>query len=602
MRKQRPLVRLNKENPRKWLMGALDIETSALDGDFLYGTAQHEITAIGERSAVAGYDTCEKLLNHLFDYNAKRMRWYAHNAEFDLKFLIDEGKKWLADGRLKSIIPYCRGINKFYKVDFISDEQIVSVYDSFALFGYSLRVFAESFSSIGSKLDLDFNNETFNILNPKHIEYALNDTSILLDSMVNFNESVFSIFGVNVKGTISSTSLAAFERLIPEGHIYFRLGKAVEEMAREAYSGGIVFLTDTLHHENVVSLDINSTYPYHMREFGIPCGTPYLTETLVKNRIGIYRVEVTVPENLSFGMLGYRDSKGVCWARGSFETSVFSNEIEKAIELGYEIKILFGLVFPFVEYPFKDFVDICETQRKKFKKQPFEIVIKLIQNSLYGKFATKTTGEEYIINLEQPEGYSQAFEMETGQAIADLYVKQTERNAHYMLPHWAGYITANSRLTLINAVIASGFTVIYGDTDSIKLEIDNAKKLIDSGLIDVGADNYGQFKIDAFYTSFKSHAPKVYTYVDEHGHYGGALKGIPKHKITQEFLTEVNNGFLPTVHYESLESFYKYLKTGNRKVKKQFRRVTDINNSPNWFVNNNSVKSCKILKGVKMKC
>lgn len=603
--KQSITHRKKEEPTRKHKFAAFDFETSALDGHVVFGTLQYELEPDGERSTIQDVYHAAGMLDLMLEHNQPKMRWYAHNLEYDLLFLLEEGQTRIKRGELKRIDLCERGMGNFYKAIFHTiDDKKLELYDSMALFGFSLKIFLKQFSTVGEKLELDFEKENFDVSKDHHIAYARQDTTGLLDAMVNFDRAIYKIFGVHAKGTISSTALAAWETTLKKDDKFYKLTKKQNDFAREAYFGGIVFMTDSTEKADCLSIDRNSSYPASMREYGVPYGKPEFTRTFRSGYPGLYRAKFAAPASLDFGCIGFRDKKGIAWPRGTFKSVAFDFEIERAWRWGYEIEIIEGLFFPESIYPFSDFVDKCETERQTYKNQPFEIVVKLIQNSVYGKFGTNEDGSEIAIFSEDdeiPDDWYPYLNPNTGAMVLEgVYKKDTERDTYYMFPHWAACITARAREALLDLVELAGGGAIYGDTDSVKMPRETFEE-IKKARPDLFGTAYGQWKLDGEYKHFRAIAPKVYAYVSRET-FSGKGKGIPEKQRTAQFWESVFYGDRPTVEYKTLQSLQTALKNGGvRKLNDATRTSTDLANSVGWVDNNGKVKAITIINGEREK-
>jgi hypothetical protein len=626
-RQEYPVTRTAPEKPRTWLMAAFDFETEGLHGKVVFGSYQYELEPDGERSEVGICWSERDMLDAMLAANRPGMRWYAHNAQYDEYYLIDAALDDVEAGTMGEIEPVLRGNRSIFRVTFHpKDGAELMVFDSMAIADMSLKKLAAAMSTVGGKgKSPDFKGgEIFDVNNAAHRDYAIQDTRALLDSMVNFNREIFATYRVNIKGTISATAVKAWTTSLDPETRFWRLTPEREEQARLAYFGGLSFLTDTRQHRDVVSLDVNSMYPHCMRTFGVPDGELRTTfkfdDGSTRPAPGLYYCDFEAPEHLKFGCIGYRDDLGMCFPRGRFTGWAYSIEIARALRWGYGVKIQHGFCWEGISYPFTDFVDLCEAKRAEHKGQPVEMVYKLMQNSVYGKLGMKPEGTELrIVGKNGPSAaqladdgwdiYAEEGKTAGASGRAYLWEREVERDAAYMLPHWAGWITAQARGVLFDAIEAAravGGEVICGDTDSLKLSAATVDKLQARGLVAIGAA-YGQWKIDARYDGFRAYAPKCYAYFRGQGsgvraQYGGKAKGIPQSTQTAKFHEQVFRGKNPLVKWQSSPNLLSVLKGGAHATRTRTRLVSLLDNSDNWFSNSTGdVKSVKILDNRRVK-
>lgn len=662
-----PLAAAKPEGARTWCMGAFDFETLGLHGRVLYGTLQWELEPDGERSQVLGFttpngsrrepgpakgetDAADLVLAAMLEANRPGMRWYAHNAEYDLIYLIDAARRLQAAGRIGDIEPVMRGDTAIFRVIFhVVDGPPLECFDSMALAanggqGISLAKFMAGFSTVGAKRkDVDFaGGELFDPRKRSHREYAKQDTRGLLDCMVNFDRAVHAHYGVHVKGTISATALKAWRVTLPPGARFWRLDADKEAAAREAYFGGLAFLTSTRKHRDVVSLDINSAYPHCMRTFGVPAGeirvaTRYerdIADGGWRPAPGIYLAEFEAPDDaprrgagpLSFGCVPYRDDTGMCFPRGRFVGWAWSIEVARAIRWGYRVKVERGYLWERIEYPFGPLVDYCEAKRAEHRGQPVEMIFKTLQNALYGKYGTKPDGLELLVLPPHDDNFREAadrnhalaregWEMPMAGTVAGrrLYFRQREieRDAAYMMPHWSGWITAQTRGLLFDAIEAVrelGGEVICGDTDSLKIERRWVEALQASGAVSIGTA-YGQWKIDAEYKMFRAYAPKCYSFLEwgpgprrGGGAYKGKAKGIPGGRQTGRFHMRAFRGQSPRVRWKSSPNLLAILKGRPNALVGRSRVASVLENSDSWIADRDgSVRAVEIRAGERVR-
>src|SRR5690606_37380131 len=120
------------------------------------------------------------------------------------------------------------------------------------------------------------------------------------------------------------------------------------------------------------------------------------------------------------------------------------------------------------------------------------------------------------------EGVTPYIDQDTGEHL-DLYIEEIEANENYMLPHLAAYTTSLARVKLVEAILYAGIeNVVYGDTDSIFVNSEGAKKL--DKLV---GDTYGKIKMEKHIPYLLVIAPKLYFGAKS------SAKGFPKYVINQ---------------------------------------------------------------------
>jgi DNA polymerase type B, organellar and viral len=559
---------------RRFLIGSFDCETIGLDGALSVWTLAHETW--GAEAFV--FDTFAQVLEKILTLNPallSRTRWYAWNAEYDWRYAVDAFEFYR---KRFEFIPKERMEGKLYAIE-IQDktgEKVTEFFDAMALFPGTLAEFTKQFAPNLPKLDFD-HSIIFDKTNPEHIRYAKRDVESLIVALDNFDKKVYEVFGVHLRGTISSTALQACLRFLPEGKFHDRICSGPEAFIRKTYVGGLVRINAKRGkvYANVNVVDFNSRYPASMR-LGVPCGKIRRTYEFAVGQPGFYRVIATVPETETFPVVPYRDKYGaVSFPVGRFECYTTSVEINEGISRGYQFEVLEGYVFSAIEYPFDEFVDVCEKMRGEYKGTATETVVKLIQNSVYGKFGTKPEGRELKIlfsDEDVPEGYYTVYDDDEEQYVTTYCWRECERSAPYMLPHWASTITANSRLALFNLFGQVGEeNVYYADTDSAHLsaavDLLNISHMISS--------KYGDLKLEKTLPEVKYWVPKGYTYMDKDGKLAATYKGIPKGELKKEAnLVALHSTGALMVTFHSSASFQSYLRT--RKLSNErTRNATD---------------------------
>ena len=550
------------------LFAAFDLETEGLGGRVLAASFMRE------GDAKPSYICKGNIISRLFNIMAANSdyQWFAHNAQYEFRYLLDHMRRFR-----NNITLFNRTDTDFYRIDFEFEDDEGKPYkltlrDSFAVFPKKLADFSAKFCPEFPKLEFDFENVPFDPLNPDHREYSMRDSQTLLLSLMRFDNLVFNTFGVHIRATTASTALAAWQTTIPKG-THYKPNKAVDNISRSAYYGGLVFLTSTNVHRNARSYDINSSYPYQMMTHGVPYGDATETTFFHSDKLGIYDVTIKAPDDLIVPIIPHRDDKGILWNRGTFRTTVTSPEIEFALSHGYRLLTVHGgVVWSETVYPFSDFISKCMSIRFEHKGTALEEVAKLMQNSLYGKFGSKK---------ERRKFYGAEPTAENKQPWGDFWTATETDDEMLAMPQWAAFITARARLHLLSTIYEIGpDNVLYGDTDSITVK---------EGIYLPEGKEYGAWKCDKRYIAFRARAPKIYAGILESEEAGfkmtGAAKGIPRnqwHKagIFPAILSEKQN----VISYISLDSFAVVLKTGYIGTHERSRSLSELFKSRSWQI------------------
>ncbi len=550
---------------------AFDTETQGLGGELLmiqWGTSWGGKMDIKHSSDA---DMIDHFLDELWNYPVPCV-WFAHNAQYDWRYILPR----LIDLNIKFSVGM-RTETDIYEVRIEHNKKRYILRDSFAIYSQSLAGLAKGFCPPElQKLEIDIEN--FNPKDPEHITYARRDIEILLYGLPRFFDLMLKHFGVNPAGTAAGTALKGWQKSLEPG-LYFNAQPwgPEEVFIRQAYYGGLVFLTDTNKHFNVETYDINSSYPYQMSTWGVPYGRMIESRDYHSDRMGIYRVKVKTPDDIKIPILPARDNKGnMRWYRGTFETVVTNRELVFAVQHGYEVLELYeGFVFEETVYPFKDFIDLCKEIRFKHKGKAEEIIAKLFQNSLYGKFCSRRERLEMLLtHCADPEELINA---EPYDEDGHWYIKKELDTEMRVLPQWGVFITAHARLHLLKTIYTVGVeNVLYGDTDSITIK-EGFGHLIDQGL------EYGQFKLEKKWKEFRAIAPKVYTGVLDSGQWYGAAKGIPRKAVTTQTWTDLMENGQTQASALSLKSLRVALKSGKIEEATTLQRLSSsIRNSSNF--------------------
>ena len=572
-RKYRADVKNNDEIVCAW-----DTETEGLNGALLCISY-----SVPDRSGILSPDEMPAFLDLLISHPAPCV-WYAHNAQYDWRYLlaplIDAGLHLEFLNRTDTDIFQVTIWHEQPTGNRKKDKSIPKTImrDSMALFPGTLADLCRYYGT-EQKKHIDFATNVFDIDNPAHRDYAITDAVALRQAMEGFRAVFQEHFGCSPGVTTAGSALRAWKTALGDQE-YYCLSAAQEKSIDAAYYGGLAFLTSTERHDGAITYDINSSYPAQMLSHPVPYGTPLTAFEIEQDRLGVYTVRVRAPEDLIVPILPSRDEKGnMIWRAGEFVTTVTSMELKFALGHGYQLLgFIGGFYFPEQVKPFDAFIGKCRDLRYQFKGTAVENMAKLMQNSLYGRFAAKTVRRQLYMPIS-------ADDLADGSPVhGDLGIWARDVLDEQMLrmPAWSAFITAHARLALLRTIYAVGpSNVIMGDTDSITV-----KAGADVSAIPVDDLEYGKFKLEKTWEHVRAIAPKVYVgKLAGKDTYTGKCKGIPKYKATPDILQKIDAGIKITVMYESVPNLVSILKgvsSAGEGTKTRQRAVSDLSRSSNW--------------------
>jgi hypothetical protein len=166
----------------------------------------------------------------------------------------------------------------------------------------------------------------------------------------------------------------------------------MDSFIRKSYRGGVVDVYKP-YLENGYYYDVNSLYPYIMSISDMPVG-PGVYKKLeindsfsIDNFFGFVSVKVKTPKSLYIPFLTTNHKiYGLISPLGEWTDTYFSEEIKYALTLGYEFKYYACYKFD-KKNIFSDYVITLYNERLKNKDKPeLNGILKLLLNSLYGRF------------------------------------------------------------------------------------------------------------------------------------------------------------------------------------------------------------------------
>lgn len=377
--------------------------------------------------------------------------------------------------------------------------------------------------------------------------YLYDDCHYLHDLVCAFNER----FGPKL--TIAGTAQKELQKFHPQ----YNQKRAHDEQFRPFYFGGRVecFESGVLA-GNWKVYDVNSMYPFVMRECLHPLGSGYVSPTVKRlDKEGWFhgfpgRFYFAVVRGRNFGALPVRvedQNGGLSFTReyGVFRTT--SHELRLAISLGlFQVETIEEAFIPRNTQSFAEFVDTFVAEKilaKQTKDKIAETFAKLILNSAYGRFGINVWDfKDYYI---QVNGDLRPID-EDGKDEWEPY----ERNDEFTLWHRrvndsqdpecdprgfedvaiAASITSAARAVLMLAIVQAR-RPIYCDTDSLICEEIRNVQVSDTAL--------GAWKFEAKGNKAAIAGKKLYALFDGAQEVKSASKGV---KLTGAEICRVAEG------------------------------------------------------------
>jgi hypothetical protein len=447
--------------------------------------------------------------------------------------------------------------NNLYELEVYSESSgklLFRFRDSMALLPGSLASLGQSLCpELGSKGSIDHSNVTLaNIEREKVdlLEYMKQDVRLLAGIMQKARSLYYNLFQVDItsKITLSSLALHIFRLkfyLVDVFPIHIP-NQNQDNFIRQGYYGGHTDVYIPMG-ENLYYYDVNSLYPFVMKDFPMPGGKPVWYSSLsgieLESMCGFIEAYIECPETIKRPLLPYRQKdKTLIFPTGVFVGVYYSEELKLAREIGYTVIPLSGYLYEKMESPFKDFVTTLYSSRLDAKNAgnvALSYVYKTLMNSLYGRFGINpesTTTEicdfERYKFLCRRDGYLILDEQISDTKFIVSYHTNTGKTPESWNPpknsaiQLAAAITSCARIHMYKHI--SRDDCYYTDTDSVVLGSPLPSSLISSSVL-------GMFKLEDFIEKGYFLGPKAYCYISQNKKTILKFKGAAKHLIKPEW-------------------------------------------------------------------
>ena len=441
------------------------------------------------------------------------------------------------------------------------------------------------------------------------VKYCETDVISLWQIIRKFQENIFIKFEIDVLSTptLSSLALSIYRSCyLKDSKIPIITGNLYNEI-KKSYSGGSVDLYKP-YGKNIYRYDVNSLYPFVMKNFPMPVGTPYYFEGNIletdKNAFGFFNVKVTSPKSMTNPILQTKINTGKGYSTvcplGTWKGMYFSEEIKNAVKYGYRFEVLNGYIFK-KGYIFNGYVDdLYKIKTNSDKNSPDYIISKLLLNSLYGRFGMDPEKEnhEIIEESESLEFYNNksvrnVMSFENGKELISYLEKHNNEiekdKATNISVAISSAVTAYSRIHMSNFKNLDNITLYYTDTDSVDFDKPLSEDLIGKQL--------GKLKLENVFKEAVYLAPKVYgALIIKNKKYKEyvRVKGLKNPVMYKELLPLLNKDYKISVKNEK---WYKSWKKANIIIKDDIYTLMATENKRKFVYDNNN----KIIDTVPLK-
>lgn len=440
--------------------------------------------------------------------------------------------------------------NIIYEIVLTWEMKSIHLRDSYHIIPFSLEKAGEIINF--NKKPWDYSTNIIeNLYDDKYLKkllnYLNNDVLVLYKIIDTYVKIYTDIIGEFQGYTIPSIALTLYRKNFYKEACIAKLKPGVDAIIRKGYLGGICEIYKPTSKNKIYYYDVNSLYPHVMAKYEYPIGIANYVEGSKINLhgetpfFGFLWCFVKTPKKMYIPLISIKSENGLIQPLGKFKALLFSKEAEFAIKNGYVIKPIYGYSFE-RGHIFKEYVETLLSERQKHAKNSCEnMVIKLLLNSLYGKFGMhlehvvttiipfddiKNYRKYYkIIFCEpltmDPESDMFIISYEKGinkEILTDSLLKnkitykereefENKEKFHFLLTntavHIAAAITAYARIEINTYKLKYQKSLLYSDTDSLFLDEPMEDSLIDSKKL-------GMFKLEGVYDSAFFIAPKVY--------------------------------------------------------------------------------------------
>lgn len=458
---------------------------------------------------------------------------------------------------------------------------IIIFWDSFKLYPASLKSLCETYQLKNYKLEAgeetynskDFDSFVNDKVNVDYLKADLLSLAELIDKNLYKKKTASSNAWDNMNKSICKElgSNRSSEKIIAK-QIFFWGDNKLNDHCLPGYSGGFCYANPKRSNEliqNVLHLDINSSYPNAMYNLDLPIGNIENGKKITSDRYIIYlKGEFILKEN-SFPVI--KSPIAMNQYLNYYKGDILLTDIEyERIKKNYNInkeKIIEVMNFPTCKKILRNFVE-TNYKMKQEATGFLRLKAKLNLNSAYGKLAEHHNKQFYEAYIDDKK-----LKFRLSKDSAMLIDTSSSRCVV-----WAMFITSFAREKLFRCMDILGDKFIYTDTDSIFTDMKEEELREKFSQINEEIDdkNLGAWAIEGYSPYFKVIRAKCYLKTDNNrlnyviAGYNGTelLDGLDNHKINDKIesdIVEYDDKFkdnVITIGYKHLMNLFNNFKIG----------------------------------------
>lgn len=547
-----------------------DTETESLKGEkFIVGCIYQPSTRKGHEPTYNIFNSIQEIVEFLNNYSrcfsktnnhkGNYQNIFVHNLTFDIRFLL----QYATDHNCGISISHMAAGSKDLVVELTLNNFVFRFIDSVQLTLIGQQELEETLlKKIIKYKGIKFDEKKL----PTQAEYVRrvkSDVDGLYQSLKVYFKLLHQLFGINTNDrhliSLSRLSLKAFRtKYITKGlynpfcHYNFQertyqiRHKDLLMKIYSSYFGGRTEINKRRIIDNAYCYDVNSLYPAMFTK-DYPIGKVW--QRTVFNGVELRQCLDTYEGFMEGSLHEWYSDLPILPGKDSQNRTVFSYGEKKGVYPFPEIRYGLSQSLLQIHYPvrlilfkrgnfFNGFGEDCFAKRKEFIKDnnPLQFPLKIIMNSLYGKFGQKLQqpGQSYLsaadyadfmIGKKQlgdfiPKTATKVHLITKGSINVIKYENNNNIKPFYM-PHIASYVTSYARIELHQAMVANYNKLAYVDTDSLWTE--------DEAQVNIG-DDLGEWKLEKICTHAAFMALKCYAYQAEE--LVIRIKGLSKKMIT----------------------------------------------------------------------